>query len=50
LQSSSRKRGWPNLDLGDDASDDHLEAGAEGAVDEKIHRGVHHEQQVTETE
>jgi hypothetical protein len=42
--------GCTNLDFGDDASDDHLEAGAEGAVDEEIHRGVHHEQQVAETE
>ncbi len=42
--------GCTNLEFGDDASDDHLEAGAEGAVDQKVHRGVHHEQQVAETE
>jgi hypothetical protein len=45
-----KERGWLNLDFGDDASDDHLEAGAEGAVDEEVHRGVHHEQQMAETE
>ncbi len=44
------KRGCLNLDFCDDAFDDHLEAGAEGAIDQKVHRGVHHEQQVAETE
>jgi hypothetical protein len=42
--------GCTNLDFGDYASDDHLEAGAEGAIDEEVHRGVHHQQQVAETE
>jgi hypothetical protein len=40
----------PHLDSPDHALDDHFEASAEGAVDKKVYRGIHHQQQVAEAE